>query len=121
MKKSVVWAISIFVWIGWLCPLHADQVPKNGTVKEFDVQGGLRAILKYKDGQLIGKKVYHKNGKLLVDAVYQNGRPTVLKSYYVTGVLKSQWTLKSGETKYYSPTGKHEITVEDRHSKDSHK
>ncbi len=114
MKKSVVWGIVIFVWIGWLCPLHADQVPKNGIVKEFDVQGRLRAILKYKDGQLIGKKIYHKNGKLILNEVYQKGRPIVLRSYYINGVLKSEWTLKSGETRYYSPTGKHDITVEQR-------
>ena len=38
----------------------------------------------------------------------------VLRSYYINGVLKSEWTLKSGETRYYSPTGKHDITVEQR-------
>ncbi len=91
--------------------LYAAQAPENGTIKELDGQGRLKAILKYKNGRLARKRIYHENGKLILDTVYKNETPVVIKTYYINGVLKSAWTQKSGEARFYFPTGQHNMTI----------
>ncbi len=91
--------------------LHAAQAPENGTIKELDGQGRLKAILKYKNGRLVRKRIYHENGKLILDTVYKKATPIAMKTYYLNGVLKSVWTQKSGEARFYFPTGQHNMTI----------
>jgi len=92
-------------------PVRADQPPANGTVKEFFGNGHLKSILKYKNDELLRKRVYHEQGQLLLDTVYHDKTAIMIKSYYLNGQLKSVWTRKSGEARFFYPTGQPKITI----------
>jgi antitoxin component YwqK of YwqJK toxin-antitoxin module len=91
--------------------VFADQQPANGTVKELDGQGRLKSILKYKNGHLLRKRVYHANGALILDVVYRQEAPIIIKTYYLNRQLKSVWTQESNEARFFYPTGQHKVTV----------
>ncbi len=99
-KGFLFFSFLIFSFIA-VGPLRADLLTQNGTIKQRDVQGRLKSILQYKKGHLVRKRFYHDNGKLILDTVYKNGAPIINKTYYISGELKSVWTKKSNQTKYY--------------------
>ena len=90
---------------------EAQLAPVNGTVKQLDGQGRLQAILKYKNGHLLRKRLYDGSGQLLLDTVYHGGKPVMIKTYYPSGQLKSVWSQKKGDAQFYYPTGTRNATV----------
>ena len=110
MKKKIV-ALVFVLALGWAGAVGAEGPPVNGVVKKFDGMGRLEAVLQYKKGKLARKRIYHVNGHVLFDTVYQDGKPVRIKSYYETGPLKSFWTQDSGEAKFYFIDGRLKDTV----------
>ncbi len=111
MKTARILCLIIILGLVLLCPLQASPTLENRVVKELDGQGRLKAILKYKEGRLVRKRIYHENGKLILDTVYKKGRPIVIKTYYLNGVLKSSWTQQSAQARFYFPNGQHNISI----------
>ncbi len=120
MRKNKIFAFVFILFFVFTPVVYSNQAPENGTVKELDGQGRLKAILKYKQGHLIRKMIYYENGKLILDTIYKQSIPVVIKTYYLNGVLKSVWTQKSGEARFYFPTGQHNITIPVKNPKDLH-
>lgn len=111
MKRARIIFMVFVLFLSLAGPLRAEPLAENRTVKEFDGRGRLKAILKYKEGRLLRKRVYHEDGQLISDTIFAKGIPIVVKSYYLNGQLKSVWTQKSGEARFYFPTGQHNITI----------
>ena len=103
MKKQMLTILCAFA----LCSaVYAEAPLANGKyVKYFP--GGKQPweVTWRKDERVIRRKVYHKNGKLYRDIVYKNGQPTVERSYYTSGRLKSVWTAKTQELRRYREDG----------------
>jgi antitoxin component YwqK of YwqJK toxin-antitoxin module len=118
MKKVKIICLVLVLFCSGVCPLSAKEHFKNKTVKEYDGQGKIKVILQYKLDRLFRKKVYHESGQLILDTVFKDGMPIVIKTYYLNGRLKSIWTQKSGQAKFYYPTGNHKITIPVKNSKD---
>ncbi len=111
MKKAIMMILVLATAL--LLPVRADAqlVPANGTVKQLDGQGRLQAILKYKNGHLLRKRLYDGSGQLLLDTVYREGKPVKIITYYPSGQLKSVWSQKKGEAQFYYPTVTRNATV----------
>lgn len=118
MKKLKIFFLVLILFCNGVSPLSAKEHLKNKTVKEYDGQGNLKVILQYKRDRLFRKRVYHARGQLILDTVFKGGVPIVIKTYYLNGRLKSIWTQKSSEARYYYPTGNHKITIPMRNAKD---
>ncbi|MCB9757148.1 MAG: hypothetical protein H6753_01835 [Candidatus Omnitrophica bacterium] len=118
MRKVKIVCLVLILFCGGACPLSAREHLNNKTVKEFDGQGKIKAILQYKHDRLFRKRVYHESGQLILDTVFKDGMPIVIKTYYLNGRLKSIWTQKSSQAKFYYPTGNHKITIPVKNSKD---
>lgn len=109
MKKS--WVVISIIFLSLVVVAPVQSAPLNGTVKELDGKGNLKTMLKYKDGRLVRKRLYHKSGQLISDTILKNGSAVVRKTYYLNGKLKSSWTQKSGEARFYYPTGQPNVVV----------
>lgn len=94
----------------------AHAAVKNGVYEDFYANGNLRVRTKYKQGVMIYKKIYFQDGKLSELIVYEGRKRIKSKTYYENGQLKSVWTEKSGETKYYAKDGSLKAVVKDNPS-----
>lgn len=115
--KQTIYLLLILTTVLFL-PARADAqlAPLDGTVKDRDGQGRIKAILQYKKGHLLRKRIFDESGQLLLDTVYRDGKPVMIKTYYPDGQLKSVWSQKKGESQYYYPTGARKAAVHTENS-----
>ena len=111
MKKIIVLILLFLAMLTLPLVAAAEKPLVNGTVKELDGQGRLKAILKYRDSLLVRKRVYDEKGQLLLDTVYRDEKAVAIKTYYLNGQLKSAWSQKSEEARFFYPTGQPKITI----------
>jgi hypothetical protein len=99
------------MWVSASLVLAAPDLSNGRSVKYFSGSKQVREITWYKEKRVVRRKTYHRNGRLYLDAVFQNGQPIVKKEYYDNGRLRSIWTAKTQEMKRYSRSGKLERTM----------
>lgn len=110
MLKKFISFILVFLLI-MAGPAAAQLHTLNGNVKQYDGQGRILSILKYREGHLIRKRLYDPNGQLILDTVYKNGEMYTSKTYYPNGRLKSTWNRKTGQNVFYFPSGQIQNTM----------
>ncbi len=103
-----------FVFLSVFCQSVAFSAEKHGVYKDYYSNGKVRLEMKYKKGKLIYKKTYFDNGELRRFYVYRDEKRIKEKTYYENGQLQSEWTEKSGVSKYYSKQGTLKAIVKDR-------
>ncbi|MEW5895354.1 MAG: hypothetical protein AB1650_06330 [Candidatus Omnitrophota bacterium] len=64
-----------------------------------------------KEGQVVRRKIFYKNGRLQRDTIYYLGKPVVRRVYYENGRLESVWSEKSREMKIYREDGSYIKTI----------
>jgi len=79
--------------------------------KEFYGNGRIHFENVFRDGLLIRRRAFYESGRLLLDYRYKEGAPVVLRNYYGNGKLKSIWTAKTKEFRFYTNTGKLKATI----------
>lgn len=87
--------------------VFAKSPPENGKyVERYPGKKQPSRITWRKEGQLVRKKLFFKNGKLQQDVVYRDGEKILERRYYYSGRLKSFWSEKAHEFRLYDKDGK---------------
>ena len=83
-----------------------EKIPANGReFQYYSETNSVRKITWRKNKKVVRRKIYQRNGNLSRDTVYLSGRPVVKRTYHPNGRLKSVWSEKSQEVKFYRDDG----------------
>jgi len=83
---------------------------ENGTYQEFDKSGKLNVELTYKKGEMVGYKVFHRDGSLIKESKKSN-KEFLFENFYsdgtrrTTGIYQPNDIGKNGIWKFYDKNG----------------
>ena len=83
---------------------YAVPNPEHGVRREFYPNGQKRMESLYKNGRVVRLRSFYENGKVMADTRYKGSMQST-KTFYENGVLRSQWSQKTGVMKLYNRQG----------------
>jgi len=108
MRKITILGLLVLACLAVPCvQAFAGSPPSKGKWRQIERfgNGRVQSDLIYNNGVLVRKRIYDKEGHLLLDYRYKNGSPYSLRNFYENGRLKSVWTQRTREWRFYTRTG----------------